>query len=72
MIHNLCRMAKIPLWPMHSLRRASAKNLYLATKNIVIVQHFLGHSSPIVTTRYLNISPVDVQTSYVSAIDGMG
>jgi integrase len=42
---------------MHELRYTAATRLYEATKDLVGVQRYLGHTDPKVTTRYLDLAP---------------
>ena len=53
----------------HSIRKASAKRIYIRTKNDIIkAMIFLNHSSPVMTKNYLGITQ-DEKYSLYSLID---
>ncbi len=56
LLSKLTKISGVPYQGVHSLRRAYAKLLWKAGLDILAVSHLLGHSSPTVTTRYLNIN----------------
>jgi integrase len=44
----------------HSLRHSFATRLYAATKDAVLVQHWLGHASLATTQRYIDLMPEEL------------
>lgn len=55
----------------HSLRHRAATRLYRATKDLRLVQEFLGHSSPATTAGYAAYSPATM-ASAIAALDDDG
>lgn len=47
---------------MHKLRHAFATAGFVATRNLVAVQHALGHKSPETTLRYIAVPGEDVRS----------
>lgn len=48
---------------MHELRYTAATRLYEATKDLVLVQRFLGHTNPKITEGYLDLSVDGLETA---------
>ena len=46
---------------MHELRYTAASRLYELKQDIVMVQRFLGHSSPTITEHYLDLNPESLE-----------
>lgn len=55
MFHAYCRLAGIRRINLYSLRHTAATRLYVATRNIKIVQALLGHERPDMTALYAHI-----------------
>ena len=47
----------------HSYRKYFSQKIYDSTKNILVVQELLQHSSPTITRRYLGVSEDDIEKS---------
>lgn len=69
-ITRLCKKAKIKYYSPHCFRRVCALTLYRKTRDIYFVSHYLGHSSPEVTRRYLNVNNEDLRDSFISNSPG--
>lgn len=74
LIRRLSQRAGVRAFGLHSFRRTCALTLYRATHDVLFVSKYLGHSNPIVTTRYLNLSGDDLRESFlqVSPADLLG
>lgn len=60
-------------YTLHSLRHTAAVRLYTATRDVLAVQRFLGHTTLAVTTRYLcsvipDNTPAQPRWQHVSAV----
>jgi integrase len=58
------------VWTTHTLRHRFATALYRATRDIYLVQRFLGHSRPETTQSYVLVADEDLQEGLVTAAAG--
>ncbi len=65
------RLAKIPPIRFHDLRHTFATRLVRSGVDIVTVQHLLGHSNIMMTSRYAH-SDADVKMDAVKRLDFAG
>jgi integrase len=59
---------------LHDLRRSMARDVYLESKDIRVVQKLLGHSSPVVTWQYLEAvaTPAELEPAMEAALKRNG
>ena len=55
-------------WTCHSLRHRFATRLYANTRDVLVAQQVLGHSSPVTTQRYVQMSS-DAAAKAIDSID---
>lgn len=66
-----CERATVLNLRIHDLRHDFATLMLRKTRNLVDVQHALGHSDPRMSLRYAHMMPDDLNDAY-NAIDGHG
>lgn len=66
-----CRRAKVENLRLHDLRHDFATLMLRKTKNLVDVQHAMGHKDSRMTLRYAHLLPDDLRDAY-EAIDNEG
>ncbi len=66
-----CRRAKVENLRLHDLRHDFATLMLGKTKNLVDVQHAMGHKDSRMTLRYAHLQPDDLRGAY-EAIDNQG
>jgi integrase len=66
-----CRSAGVDNLRLHDLRHDFATLMLRKTKNLVDVQHAMGHKDSRMTMRYAHLLPDDLKEAF-SAIDNMG
>jgi len=66
-----CRRAKVENLRLHDLRHDFATLMLRKTKNLVDVQHAMGHKDSRMTLRYAHLLPDDLRGAY-EAIDNQG
>lgn len=66
-----CGRAKVVNLRIHDLRHDFATLMLRKTRNLVDVQHALGHSDPRMSLRYAHMMPEDLDDAFKS-IDGQG
>lgn len=50
-------------WTMHTLRHRFATRAYALRRDLLLVQHMLGHSTPSTTRRYIEYDPTQVRAA---------
>ena len=66
-----CKLAKVEDLRLHDLRHDFATLMLRKTKNLVDVQHAMGHKDSRMTLRYAHLLPDDLKSAY-EAIDNEG
>ncbi len=66
-----CKRAKVDNLRLHDLRHDFATLMLRKTKNLVDVQHAMGHKDSRMTLRYAHLLPDDLKSAY-EAIDNQG
>ena len=55
-LNSVCRLLEIQHIGTHSLRKTFGYHLYNKTKDVVLIQSILNHSSPKITLRYIGVT----------------